>query len=105
MESEQEENLPLELTESMTEKFLHAIGMEGIAGKSAAVAIAVDPGFFSLPPELNGLLGALGVAYAGISSFIGCRNLKRFIVEYFGRRLPRYWIKTTKNKWSWCRLR
>mgnify|MGYP006916049541 CR=1 FL=1 len=33
MGPEKEENLPLELTESMTEKFLHEIGMEGIAGK------------------------------------------------------------------------
>ena len=98
MEPEKEENLPLELTESMTEKFLHAIGMEGIAGKSTAVAIAVAPSFFSLPPELNGLLGALGVAYAGISSFIGCRNLKRFIVEYFRQEITKALDKNNKEQ-------
>lgn len=33
MEPKKEENLPLELTESMTERFLNEIGIDGIVGK------------------------------------------------------------------------
>lgn len=98
MEPEKEENLPLELTESMTEKFLNEIGLERFAGKSAAAAIALAPNFFSFPSELSGLLGALGVAYAGISNFIGCRNLKRFIVEYFRREISKALEKNNKEQ-------
>ena len=98
MEPKKEENLPLELTESMTERFLNEIGIDGIVGKSAAVAIALAPNLLSMSSELSALWEAIGVAYAGISNFIGCRNLKRFIVEYFRQEISKTLDKNNKEQ-------
>lgn len=86
MESEQGENCPAELFDEKTEEFLNTV-TGGMIGKSLAVAVPLIPTVFPLPPELAAIIGMAGVAYNGITNYFGCKNLKRFMQEYYDRKI------------------